>query len=440
MIGTGIFTSLGFQVGDLPSGFAILVLWAVGGVCAMCGALCYAELAAALPRSGGEYHLLGKTLHPALGFMGGWLSVTMGFAAPIALAAMALGRYAEGVLFPGSGHVFGISLDGWTSPLFPDSGGVGALLVVAMITVIHLIGLRIGSAFQNVATVTKIALILVLFAAGFFTGSPQPVRFIPQSGDLDLVTSGPFAVSLIYVMYAYTGWNAATYIVGEIRDPGRTVPRAIVGGTLLVILLYVGLNAVFLRSTPIDELRGEVEIGLIAGRHIFGESGGNIVGGFVCLGLIASISAMTWIGPRVAATMGEDLAAFRFLSHRNKHGVPDRALLLQLLIVAALIVTSTFETVLVYIQFALSLSSFLVVIGFCLLRWRHPDLPRPFRAPLFPLTPLVFLAISGWMLWHIAADKPLESLAGVVTLGAGLLIYFLSPKHPADGADNDATP
>ncbi|MEO8352578.1 MAG: amino acid permease [Chthoniobacteraceae bacterium] len=430
MVGTGIFTSLGFQVGGLPSGFVILLLWALGGLCAMCGALCYTELAAALPRSGGEYHLLGSTLHPALGFVAGWLSVTVGFSAPIALAAMALGQYASGAIGETTGAGFGsLHTRGFLIDLALEGPHILALIVVTFITFVHLSGLRLGSTFQNTATVTKIALILILLGAGFMVGKSQPIPFLPQAGDLGLITSAPFAVSLIYVMYSYTGWNAATYIVGEIRDPGRTVPRAIIGGTIFVTLLYLGLNTVFLRTTPIAELKGEVEIGLIAGRHIFGGTGGNLVGGFICLGLVASISAMTWIGPRVAATMGEDFLILHWLRHRNQHGVPDLALWLQWIIICALILTAAFDTVLVYIQFALTLSSFLVVIGFCRLRWRQPNLARPFRAPWFPLTPIVFLAISGWMLVHIAIEKPLESLAGLGTLGAGLIVYHFSPKR-----------
>lgn len=429
MIGTGVFTSLGFQVGDLPSGFVIMLLWAVGGVCALAGALCYAELAAALPRSGGEYHLIGRTLHPALGFLAGWLSSTVGFAAPIALAAMALGKYFSGVVLAGNA-ILGRSLDlgFWQTPPLTMEALV-ALGVVALVTAIHLFGVRIGSLFQDGATLFKLALVAVVLVAGWLVGHTQPISFIPVAGDAALIASPPFAISLVYVMYAYTGWNAATYIVGEIRDPARSVPRALLIGTGLVTVLYVGLNAIFLRTTPAEEMRGHLEVGLIAGRHIFGETGGRIVGGFICCGLVASISAMTWVGPRVAATMGEDLAALRWLAHKNKSGVPATALIFQLVIVSVLIVSSGFEKVLLYIQFALTLFSALAVVGLIALRLRQPDLPRPFRVPLYPITPLVFLAISGWMLWHMVRDKPTESFAGLATIAAGLVLYFLSPKN-----------
>ena len=193
MIGTGIFTSLGFQVGVLPSGFAILMLWLVGGVCALCGALCYAELATALPRSGGEYHFLGTIYHPSLGFMAGWVSATAGFAAPVAMAAMAFGKYLAGV---------------W--PGLPPLGT--SLAVVWLATPLLLGDAKLGSRFQNASTLLKVALILAVIGVGCFVGTPQAVSFLPRPGDGTLIASGPFAVSLVWVMFSYSGWNASTYI------------------------------------------------------------------------------------------------------------------------------------------------------------------------------------------------------------------------------------
>jgi APA family basic amino acid/polyamine antiporter len=420
MVGTGVFTSLGFQVADLSSGFVILVLWLIGGVCALCGALCYAELAAALPRSGGEYHFVGRTLHPALGFLAGWLSITVGFAAPIALAATALGKYAVGVLpwleVNGGGRF--------------DSVRMIALGAAATLTLIHLRGIANSSRFQNIATVFKIVLIVIMLGAGWAAGISQPVHFTPQVGDDALILKPTFAVNLVYVMYAYTGWNAATYIAGEMRDPVRDLPRSLLVGTGIVTFLYVGLNSIFLRCTPIEAMRGKVEVGLIAGEAIFGPVGGRIVGAFICLGLVASLSAMIWVGPRVAATMGEDVAALRFFAVRYRGEVPLAALLVQLAIVAALVVTSAFEEVLVYVQFALTLCAALAVAGLMILRVREPSLPRPFRVPLYPLTPLLFLIISGWMLAYLLLDeqKRTPSLIGLATVASGWFLYLFSAK------------
>jgi APA family basic amino acid/polyamine antiporter len=410
MIGTGIFTSLGFQVSDLPTGFSILALWALGGICALSGALCYAELGAALPRSGGEYHFLREIYHPAVGFMAGWISATVGFAAPVAIAAIPFGTYLAGV-FPG------------LNPLFL------ALAVVAVTTLILLSDFRLGSGFHNVSTLLKVGLILIIIAAGFFVYKTQPLSFLPVAGDRALIVSTPFAVSLYWVMYAYSGWNASTYIMGEVRRPSRTIPLSLGIGTLVVTALYLGLNAAFLRTTPMAEMAGKQEVGLIAGRHIFGDAGGNIMAVFIALGLVSAVSAMMWIGPRVTVTMGEDLPALKWLAHRNRHGIPVRATLVQFVIVNLLILVTTFQKVVNYVQFSLTLFSALTVLGVFVLRWRRPDLARPYRTWGYPITPAIFLVVSGWMLWHLLGDPStrVPSLWGLATAALGLVIYYLSP-------------
>jgi APA family basic amino acid/polyamine antiporter len=410
MIGTGIFTSLGFQVSDLSSGFAITALWAIGGVCALCGALSYAELGAALPRSGGEYHFLREIYHPAVGFMAGWISATVGFAAPVAIAAIPFGTYLAGV---------------WPAlnPLYLS------IAVVAVTTVILLSDFRLGSGFQNVSTLLKVALILVIVTAGFYVRKTQSITFLPVPADRALIVSTPFAVSLYWVMYAYSGWNASTYIMGEVRQPTRAIPLSLGIGTLVVAGLYLGINTAFLRTTPISEMAGKQEVGLIAGRHIFGATGGNVMAVFIALGLISAVSAMMWIGPRVTVTMGEDLRALSWLAQRNRRGIPVRATLVQFAIVNLLILVTTFQKVVNYVQFSLTLFSALTVLGVFVLRWRRPDLPRPYRTWGYPVTPLIFLVVSGWMLWHMLANASTRaaSLWGLATAALGLVVYYLSP-------------
>jgi APA family basic amino acid/polyamine antiporter len=409
MIGTGVFTSLGFQVADIPSGFAIVMLWTVGGVCAFCGALAYGELAAALPRSGGEYHFLSRIFHPAVGFVAGWLSSTVGFAAPIALAAMAFGNYFNGI--------------------FPQTSAVQLSIGVSVaVTIVHLFGINVAARFQNLATWGKVTLILTFIVAGALMASGQPVSFLPAAGDGTLMASKPFAVSLVYVMYSYAGWNAATYITGEIRDPSRNVPKAIALGTGLVTLLYVALNAVFLYAAPMGELAGKQQVGHVAADFIFGKLGGNLMSGLICLGLVSSISAMTWVGPRVTMAMGQDLVLLHPFAKKTAGGVPVVSLLFQIGIVVTLLLTSSFEPVLKYVQFSIQLCSFATVVGLMVLRWTQPDLPRPVRCWGYPVTPLLFLGISLWMLVFLLIESPLQSLAGLATILVGLLLYALSPK------------
>ncbi len=410
MVGTGIFTSLGFQVGDLPSGFAILALWALGGLCALCGALSYAELAAALPRSGGEYHFLREIYHPAVGFVAGWISATVGFAAPVAIAAIPFGTYLAGV-FPG------------LNPLLLSLG------VVSLATLALLWDIRLGSGFQNAATLLKVGLILVIIGAGFWVEKSQPISFLPGTADSALLVSAPFAISLYWVMYAYSGWNASTYIVGEVRHPSRTIPLSLGLGTLLVTALYLGINAAFLRTTPAAEMVGKQEIGLIAGVHIFGAAGGKVMAIFIALGLVSAISSMMWIGPRVTVTMGEDLSALAWFARRNRRGIPVRATLAQFAIANLFILCTSFQKVVNYVQFSLMLSSTLTVLGVIVLRWRRPNLARPYRTLGYPITPLIFLAVSGWMLWHLLEDASTReaSLWGLATALLGLVVYYLSP-------------
>lgn len=409
IIGTGVFTSLGFQIVGIQSGFALLMLWIIGGIAALCGALCYGELSAALPRSGGEYHFLREIYHPALGFMAGFISATVGFAAPIALAAMAFGTYFQAVF-------------AFSSP--------AALSVIAvwMVALFHLGNLRIGSAFQNLWTLVKMLVIGALIVAGFFVEPKQSISFLPAGGDLMSIFAPPFAVALVFVMYSYSGWNAASYIAAEVQQPEKNVPRSLLAGTTVVIVLYVLLNAIFLATTPEQEMRGQLEVGLIAGKHIFGAGGGRLAGAVICLGLVSSISSMTWIGPRVTMSMGEDHWLLRFLGRKNKQGVPKNAGILQLVIVNLFLVTRSFEAVLRYIQFSLLVCSLLTVIGVIVLRSTQPALSRPYRVWAYPLPPLVFAAITVWMMIYLLLSHPVESLGGVATLFLGLLLYFCAGK------------
>jgi len=410
IIGTGVFTSLGFQVADIQSGFALLMLWIVGGIAALCGALCYGELSAALPRSGGEYHFLSEIYHPSVGFMAGFVSATVGFAAPIALAAIAFGKYFQGVFNFGSPIVLSFVLV-WITALF------------------HFGNLRLGSAFQNLWTIVKLLLIAALIGAGLLVQTKQPITFLPEAADTMSIFSGAFAVSLVYVMYSYSGWNASSYIIGEVKDPERNVPRSLLVGTIIVMAAYVLLNAVFLATTPEAELRGQLEVGLIAGKHIFGDQGGRIVGAVICLGLISAISSMTWIGPRVTMSMGEDHWLLRLLGRKNSAGVPANAVLVQLLIVNLLLLTRSFELVIVYIQFALLLCSLLTVIGVVALRITRPHISRPYRVWLYPVPPIIFAAITIWMMIYLLRSKTTESVAGLGTAIAGLLLYFCTRKR-----------
>jgi APA family basic amino acid/polyamine antiporter len=420
MVGTGVFTSLGFQILGIQSGFALLMLWVVGGLIALCGAVSYGELAAAMPRSGGEYHYLSQIYHPALGFLSGWVSATVGFAAPTALAALALAQYAQSV-WPAL-----------TTPLVAGTALTGATAlavgVVLMLALVHGRSARVGSRLQVIITAIKVLVLVGFILAGLFMGQPQPLHFTPAAADWRALLSPVFAVSLVYVSYAYSGWNAAVYLTGEIEHPQRNLSRILLTGTAVVLLLYVGLNYVFLRATPLGVLKGQVEVGYLAASWLFGPVAGRLTGAVIAALLVSTISAMIFAGPRIVQTMGEDLPALRWLAVRSAVGIPVRALMLQVAITLVFILKPDFKAVLVYAGFVLNLFTFLTVLGVFVLRWRQPALPRPYRAWGYPLTPLLFLALSAWTLVFIIRDKPTESLYGLATVASGLLVYFAAQK------------
>lgn len=412
MIGTGVFTSLGFQLLDIRSGFVLLMLWAVGGLTAVCGAMTYAELGAAMPRSGGEYNFLARIYHPAAGFVSGWVSATIGFAGPTALAAMTFAAYATSVM-PGETSV-------------PLEKALACGLVIAL-TIVHSSNRQSSGGLQVFFTLLKVAVIVgfCLLAYAFVT-TPQPITFLPSSGDGALLTSGAFAVALIYVSYAYTGWNAATYLSSELEDPQRTLPIILLSGTLVVTVLYVALNFTFLYVASMDDMVGEVEVGFIAAEAAFGEFGGRFTGLVMATLLISTVSAMTIAGPRVLQVIGEDFRALRLLARTNATGLPAIAICFQSVLTLLFILSARFESILVFSAFTLALNSFVTVLGVFVLRYRKPDLQRPYKTFLYPMPPLVYLALTGWTLYFVLTDKPKEGLGGLAIIAVGLIIYFVS--------------
>src|ERR1700735_2033851 len=391
MVGVGVFTSLGFQVKDIPSGFAILVLWTVGGIVALCGVFSYSELGAMFPRSSGEYNFLSRAYHPAFGFVAGFVSATVGFAAPVALAAMALEQYGRAI-FPHAPSLLLAVGTGWA------------------VSLVQLTGVKHSSTFQLISTILKVVLITAFLIAVFVIGTPQAVSFTPQANDLGSVA------------------------LAELRDARQNLPRALFSGTLIVLVLYVALNAVFLHTAPIDKLAGQLDVARIAGTYMFGEIGGRIVGAMICIGLVSSISAMMWIGPRVMMTMGEDIPALRVFARKSTQGAPAYAILFQLAVATLMLFTRSFESVLDFIQFSLLFCSFFTVAGVIKLRITRPDLPRPYRAWGYPVTPIIFLLVTLFMMYYLVVERPLQSFFGALIMVSGLLIYLVFRKKDDSGS------
>ena len=421
MIGTGVFTSLGFQLFSTTNPFTIALLWIVGGIIALCGAIVYSELGAAMPRSGGEYNFLSEIYHPSVGFLSGWVSLIVGFAAPVALACMALSSYVCRI-FPSINPTFlGVT-------------------VLSVITLIHLFSKKVGATVQNILTVAKILIILVFIVAGFACAPEGMENFSNAKFDANDIFSSGFAVSLIWVYYAYSGWNAAAYISGDIKNPQRNVPLAMMASTFFVAILYLLLNMVFLRTAPISELTGQVEVGLISAVHVFGPKGGAVMGLLIALMLTSSISSMVYVGPRVGMTMGEDHKMFQFLTWKNKLDCPSVAVALQWLISLILILTDSFKEVTEYTGIVLSFCSMLTVAGVYVHRRRFPNASRPYKSFGYPVTPLVFCLLIICSIAYLvyqdfsksfvehSQSAPWTSIASVMTLLIGCLLWFVNER------------
>ncbi len=408
MIGTGVFTSLGYQVGPLPSGFVILMLWLLGGVVALSGALTYAEISTTLKRSGGEYYYLGEIFHPVLGFLSGWMSTLVGFAGAISAVALAIGSY--------------------SSVLFNIPEKIVAVASIVIISGIHLFGVKTSGRTQTLLTTIKLSLIAFFCLVPlFFSGdSLSGISFLPQPGDLDLMLTPGFAVSLVFVVYAYTGWNAAAYIAGNLENPARNLPRALLMGTSIVVVIYLALNAMFLFVSTFPELEGQNDVGNIVAIKLFGAKIGQVFSALFSIALLSTLSAMTIAGPRVTEAMGEDYPALKKLSVRNKHDMPYIAVLVQAGWSVFLVMVSSFKEIIQYISISLSIFSLLTVVGIFILRKTHSD--RPFRMPFYPITPLIFIVVTLWMIYYMFREDPMIIFYSFATMIPGAILYFSVAK------------
>ena len=405
MVGTGVFTSLGYQLLDIQSVFAILMLWLIGGVISLFGALSYCELASALPKSGGEYYLLSRILHPSIGLSAGLVSATVGFSAPAVLAAIALANY--------------------LNPIMPFMNiKIVAIFVILSMNLMHAYSLDTGKSFQVWSTFLKLFIIFSFVSIGFLYEDKQSISFIPKYGDFEILFSPEFAVNLVWVSYAYAGWNSSIYVVGEIIQPNKNIFRSILIGTLIVTALYVLLNYVFLLISPIDVLMGKIEIGYISSINLFGFKTAKIVSIFIGLLLLSTVSSYVYIGPRIIQAIGKDYEKINFLSKVNKKGVPLNAFSLQLFISLIFIISSTFEEVMLYTGIILIITTSITVCSLIYLRIKEPNLKRAYKVWGYPFTPITFIILNTWILYYTIRLQPFESLIGVCLIVISLGLYF----------------
>ena len=418
VIGGGIFTSTGFMARDLGDPVLILVLWGLGACFALAGALSYSELAAALPRVGGEYVYLTEAYGGFIGYLSGWASFTVGFGAAVAAAAMSFALYVLQI--------------GDAGPRPELNAKAIALILIWSLTAVHLAGVAAGGRLQRSLTITKAGSILALILGAVLVGEGRWSHLAVTTAVSP--STGSVAVAFIFVLYAYSGWNAVGYIAGEIANPARTIPVTLLWGTLFVGLVYVGLNLVYFYAMPV-EILGQPPILPVAEKAamaLFGPAAARLVTALLCISIAAAVSAMIWAGPRVYYAMAKD-RSFPAVFANQAAGAPRAAILLQTSWATVLIFSGTFEQVVVYAGVVLGFFSALAVGAVIVLRYRQPRLVRPYRVPLYPLTPAAYVASAIAVVLHATVERPTEAGYAALTVLAGVPFYFLLRRRAATG-------
>ena len=424
MVGMGIFTTTGFMARDLGSAKLILAVWLAGALFALAGALSYSELGINFPSSGGEYVYLTRAFGPAWGFMTGWISFFAGFSAPIAAAALAFSNYL-GYFYPAlrqehAHYVFG------SGPLTIRLGGeqTVACLLIAGFSILNCLGVRRTARVQNALTATKLAVIIGFIALGFLSGSGS-WRHFSEPALRTAPTSLPaqFVISLLWVMVAYSGWNAATYVAEELKRPDRTLPAALAVGTALVTALFIGLNLIFIYSTPLESMKGVLAVGSLAASNLFGPQVAGTFAALMALSLMATVNAEVTIGPRVYYAMAKNKAFFKAAAkvHPEWH-TPVTAILSQGLC-AMLMTVTPFPQLVVYIGFSLTFFSVLSVASLFIFR-RRPEWQklRPVSF-CFPAIPLAYILVGACMIGYGIVWQPVASITALATIGAGAAVW-----------------
>jgi APA family basic amino acid/polyamine antiporter len=419
MIGAGIFTTSGLLMAGLNDPVLMLALWAIGGIIALCGALSYGELGATMPGAGGEYLFLSKLYHPVFGFLSGWVSFMVGFSAPIAASAMGFSEYFCRAVpsIPGFLSESGILSEVGTRKLISVS-------VILLFTFIHYRGIKTGARIQNILTVLKVLLIIVLLAAGFMSGNGNTNNFInhdtANSGFAGLKTAG---LSLMWIMFAYSGWNASTYIGAEIKYPGKTLPRSLLYGTGIVIVLYLALNLLYVYGISPEEMKGEISVGGLAMGNLFGRSAEVLFSLLIAFALFSSLSAFIIIGPRVYYSMAKDGLFFRSVAKIHpKFLVPSNAILLQCLIAVILALSGSFDQILTYMGFALGIFPVMTVFGVFIQRKNNK---QALKMPGFPVVQIIYMFTGVMILFLSFLERPIESSIALGVVIIGIPAYYI---------------
>lgn len=427
MVGVGVLTTSGYTVYFVGSNQLMLGLWVLGGVVAACGALTLCELTAAMPRTGGDYVYLREAYGPRVAFLSGWVSFLIGFAAPSASAAFGAANYL----------VTPFQFDASIETLIERSLASGLILIFALI---HISGRRQTANVQGWMTAIKLVLLGLFVVAGLIAGRSHLANLAdrPPLGEMPVQS---MIFSLVYISYAYIGWNSASYLAGEFVNPQKQLPRAILLGTAGVVLLYIGLNLVYAIALSANDVKAIVEspsnhlenktdavrpIAQLAASRLFGREWSTWLSIAVGLMLLSSLSAYVLTGPRVVYAMAK-AGQFPSIAGRlsDRGGTPVVATVLQVVTTLALLWTGSFEDLVVYASVGLSLFSMLAIGAVFVLRWKRPDLPRPFRTPGYPFTPAFYLFATYELTRAAFQQRPVVSLYALGSILLGVPIYYL---------------
>ena len=423
VIGSGIFIVPAFVAQSVPDARGMLAVWLAGGLLAFAGAMAYAELATLKPRAGGEYVYLRDAYGPVAGFLTGWTSFVAGFSGAIAASAVGLASYL-GRFLPAAGDTTPLvqaALGPVTLTLSPQSAV--ALAAIAGFSAVHVVGIGPGRIVQNVLAALKVLVLLAFVAFGFTIGMGSPANY---GGGVAMVAPSSWVLALIPVMFSYSGWNAAAYVAGEIRDPGRNVPLALGVGTVTVVVLYLLLNMLYIYALPVAELAAvEVRVVDAAAERLFGPVVAAPLAAASVVMIAASISAMVLAGPRVYYAMAQDGQFFARLGRVHpRFRTPVAAIVAQSVWAGVLVLTGTFEQLVAYTGFAVVLFAGVAVTAVFVLRRRAPRAPRPFRAWGYPAAPFVFVAASALMVGNAIWRDPGTSAAGLLVIAAGVPVHL----------------
>ncbi len=409
IVGVGIFRTASTIASHLHAPLLILGLWALGGLLSLCGALCYAELAAMFPKSGGDYVYLTKTYGRFWGFLFGWTKLLVERTGTIAILGFVCAEYLGGVLGYGS-HT-----TRWV-----------ASAAVAFLTLINVLGIRWGKYVQNTFTILKIAALCAIVTVGLAAQhGHEPLTAFPAALNVPVWQS--FGVALVFVLWTYGGWTEATYVADEVRNPTRNVPLAVVGGVVITTVLYVAVNAIYLRYVPIQEMPHTPLVASAMMRTAIGQAGAIFIGWMVACSAFGALNGYILTGARILYAIGQDHPVFAKLGAVSpRFHTPVGALWLNAGLAISLIFTKTFEQIMTYSTVVMSVFFTMAVFGVMVLRRTQPHLARPYKAWGYPFTPLIYGLVMIGFLGDVCLKQPAESIFGFGFLAMGLPFYWFS--------------